>query len=104
MADLPAGIQRIRKTEATRPRQDWPFVEHTVQFTYGTGEDEIVLANIGADGPLPIPAVGQVVQLHDVYVKVIFLDISYGATLDGAPAVFALARVELADAPEGSVV
>ncbi|MFG1811589.1 hypothetical protein [Streptomyces sp. NPDC049040] len=103
MAELPPGVERIRKIEAGRPRVDWPFVEHVVQFTYGTGEEEVVLANIGANGPLPIPAAGQVVRLHDAYVRVVFVGVSYGATADGAPIVHALARVESAEAPAGSV-
>ncbi|MGY5061023.1 hypothetical protein ACWDFR_44465 [Streptomyces sp. 900105755] len=103
MPELPAGVKRIRKAEADRPRVDWPFVEHVVQFTYGTGKDEVVLANIGANGPLPVPAAGQVVRLHDVYVKVVFVDVSYGATPEGAPMVHALARVELTETPAGSV-
>jgi hypothetical protein len=41
--------------------------------------------------------------MPDLPVRVVFVDVSYGATADGEPIVHALARVELAEAPDGSV-
>lgn len=96
MTDFPADVRDIRDAEAGRPRRVWPFVHHRIQYTYGRGESAILLATFTADGPLPFPAEGQVIDLHGVRVKVIEALVSYYAAADGAPVVSAAVRVESA--------
>lgn len=96
MADLPADLQEIRDTESERPIRQWPFVAHEIEYAYGEGDAATVLANFGADGPLPIPTVGQVIKLHGVYVKVLDVVVGYDADADGAPSVIAAVRVDSA--------
>lgn len=94
MAELPADLQEILEVEAARPgrRRSWPHARHQITYTYG----QTVLADLAVDGPLPIPAAGQVITVHGVSVKVLDVLLSYGTDADGAPCVWVTARVDSA--------
>lgn len=95
--ELPADLQLIRDIEAARPNRLWPYVRHQIQYTYGEADDATALADFIAQGPLSVPTVGQIIKLHGVRMKVLDVEVGYEAMEDGAPAVFAAIRVELAD-------
>lgn len=97
MPELPADMREIRAAEYERPhRRQWPFARHQIQYTYGPPAAATVLADFVTEGPLPIPAEGQVIELHGVRVKVTGVLVSYYAAADGAPVVLAAVRVDSA--------
>lgn len=97
MPDLPGRLQQIRDSEADTPSAAWSHAQHHVQFVYGHDDDEVDLALFSADGPIHIPAEGQVVRVHGVPVKCLRVDVSYETTEEGTPAVFVTVHVDAAD-------
>lgn len=98
MTELPDDIQRIITTEKARPRRtSWPHARHIIEFTCDADPGDITVARFAADGPLPIPAVGDEVSVHRTVVSVVRVWISYQADEDGAPVLYAAVRIAPAD-------
>ncbi|MER8042700.1 hypothetical protein [Streptomyces sp. NPDC094032] len=97
---LPPALGRIRAAdmgdEKPRARETDVIAEHTLTAYSADGTELFILSCVGT---MPVPAVGEVIGLHDEWVRVVSVLTRYGRSM-GRPSIFTQIVVESDDEPD----